>query len=409
MRRLLFNSIKKRKFSIGFILINLIIAVIIMYDLLHMMKMNDLQNNIIKNYVDLDTTILLQYEEYNKDLKDMKKDLDSISEFLKNKEVKNGGYTYTNYQFKELAGNKNYIYLNDKLWKNDTLGLKPMASKLLYLDKDIVNMMPYKDSKVKLLYSKSFDYVPVVVGAAYKDIFNIGQELTDVEGVKYKIIAFLDKDASWISAGDFYRQVPKSLDDYFVVPYNTKTDFQSFAITSIGKNYIVQAKDRASADKLTTALQQFANERKININPLSTYSLLLDVKQSRQEYIRYMSAIALIVIVFVTVIASLSMIISIDERKADIAVMITQGASNRFLLTYVFIENAIVFLLALILGFGLNFLCKNDKVLFLFTYKNIEFRPIFMVTGIFLTVGIFSTLLPIKKILSINPSKLIME
>ncbi|GKU26280.1 ABC transporter permease [Clostridium folliculivorans] len=409
MRTLLYNSIKKRKLSIMFILINLIIAVIIMYDLLHMVNMNNLENNIMSNYVNLDSTILLQYADFNKPLDEMKNDMETISGFLKDKNVSYGGYAYTNYQFKELMDNKKYIELNTYQWKSDPLGVKPMASKLLYVDRDIVNMIPDKSGQIKKLYSSNMEEIPLVLGNSYKDIFSVGQELTDVENVKYKIIGFLDKGSSWISSGAFYREVPKNLDDYFVLPYNTKTDFQAFAITAIGRNYIIEAKDKKESNTISEELTTIAGNKKININPLSTYELLLDSKKSRQQYISYMSAISLVVIVFITVIDSLSMMISIDERKYDISVMITQGASNKFLACYVFIENLIIFLASLILGFAFNFIWKSDKVIFLFAYKSVELKPIIMVSTILLGICMLSVILPIKKILSINPSKLIVE
>lgn len=409
MRQLLYNSIKNRKMSTILILINLVISVIIVYDLLHLFDINKLEEDIINKYINLNGSIMLEYTDFTKDPKDVENDLVKIKSFIKDKDIKYGGYVYTNYQFSELESNSKYISVNEKKWVNDPLKFKPMASKLLYVDEDIVNMIPDKSGQIKKLYAQKSDEIPIVVGTLYKDIFYVGQELTDKENVKYKIIGFLDKDTRWITSKAFYKSLPINLEEYFVIPYNKSNKFNTFAITGIAKNFIIESKDYKESKMIVDDLKEYANKNNLNMNPISTYAFIQDERELRYDNIRYMSAIAIVVIIFIIIISTLSMMSSIEKRKYDIAIMITQGASNKFLALYVLIENLSIFLLALIIGFAINFFWKSNEVIFLYKYSTFNLNSVMIVSGILLITCIIATLIPMKKITSINPSKLIVE
>lgn len=411
MINLLYNSIKKRWFSILLITFNSTISIILLYNLLISSSVNTINEKVIDKYVKINNVIMLEYDGFSSEPEKVGEDIYKINEFLKNKDVKFGGYTYTNSSFKELEDNNNYINLNKTIWKNEVASQYPSTSKIMYIDKNIIKFMENKNEILKefLKYNNTDDFIPLIVGNKYKNIFKIGQELTDIQDVKYKIIGFLNDNTSWLDKDNFYRNIPISLDDVFLMPFNNKSNFNQFAIVAMAKSYIIETKNLNEVNIIKNQLQMFGSEEGIGINPISIYDITYDMQKNKNYNITFMSLISVCIIIFVIIINSISMISSIEDRTYDIAVMISQGASNKFLTLYVILENILVFICSLIFALVLNFFNGSSKILFIYINKQLDLKNLIIVLVVYFAMCIISSIIPIKKILNIKPNILLME
>lgn len=411
MINLIYNSMRKRVISTILIVINTIISIILIYNLMITTPYHKINEDIIGKYVNLNSTMMLGYRGMDKSPEQVEKDIEKIDKVLENNDVKFGGYEYTNNSFNELEENEGYINKNKVIWKNDIAGQYPQSSKIMFVDKNSINFIVGDNKSLEVLrnYKKTDSEIPLICGDAYREFIKIGQVFTDPEGVKYKIVGFLSKGSSCISKGEFYCDMPVILDDYFVIPYNNKSKFNTYAINVMASSYVIDAKSVEKMKSIKNELKKYTTDEKIEINPSIISDLVNMWKENYGEYITFIGLISITVLLFVIIINSISMISSIEDRQYEIAVLISQGASNKFLIAYVFIENLTISIFSFVVAIILNFTNKSGHVLFVLINNTVDISKIIIVGVICLVICVVSSLVPIRRILKIKPSKLLME
>ncbi len=136
--------------------------------------------------------------------------------------VETSGRFYSdNKQFVELSNNLEFIKYNQSIVDGINMSDYPDAIRCYYLDRGFDKLM----NKSQLIQEKKGNWNPVLIGSDYKDFFEEGDIVTDVDNNKYRICGILPEGYCIPPKGIFNSPVPYTeLDGAFLVLYDKNMD-----------------------------------------------------------------------------------------------------------------------------------------------------------------------------------------
>lgn len=254
-----------------------------------------------------------------------------------------GAYYCSMCTFEETFYNEEYADINKQCTDELALINYPQRSIVLNSDFELFEMYDIKYDKSAYEAAVSEGCIPVVVGNAYQDLFEVGDKLTFREDT-YKIINILDKPVRWMN--ETYGIAVSSdntinLDYYFIIP--REYGFMGSAYMHSIYFYVDEQTSVKTVCNLATAI---ALESDIHVSMKTVSESFEEIKESRDESAELTSYMYIAMILVSIISASTANIVSVLFRKKEIGILIANGVSNNEVFKITFFETLVKVLIS---------------------------------------------------------------
>lgn len=226
--------------------------------------------------------------------------------------------------------------------------------------------------------SNNNDYIPVVLGSDYSSIFRIGDSIQSENNI-LEVVAFLEPDQYFTSIGSsYYPKFMSNLNNFIIYPQidNNLGNIGNYSLV-FKKNTSIKYITNKVKEKLVTLGLPF----KI-LNPQEQIDIFNDEMNFE---INTSKLLLYLIVIFIYVGTTASLIASISKRKKEFGVHIMSGASITDISLQIFYEMLVIDMLSTslliaylkfgdtnlfinILGFNIQSLMLSIFILFAFTF-----------------------------------------
>lgn len=413
----IYKSLMRKKVSSIFIVIQLTITIFILINSFTMLdSTNYLINEAKHSKLDLDKTIHLQIyngsfsDEYNKNYIQLEEYINSM------KGISNyGGFDFTNTIFIELENNNEYIKCRQEMI-NDTFKERyDTSSELILLDQGMYDLMklPIMDGRgleTNDFYDEDNEITPILVGNRYKDILKIGQVITRVDDEhKYIVVGIIEGNCRWFNEQDYISNMLNSLDDKFIVPYIKSEKTSTVNILSKSNAIFYVVNDTEQIEYIEKMIDKKAETLNLRVRSSSILDELSEYKENIIEVNQICIFLAISLIIFSCFGISTIMISSIINRKREFGIMMSTGASIRYIKKIIIGEMATLTIISSLLAILIQIIDNIKKYKFEKYYaitinpmEYVSIKCIIFVTMSVLIIVMVTSIFPLRKLKKIT-------
>lgn len=420
--KIISKSLLKKRITSLFIIIQLTITIVMLLGSFIMLNStNYLQDQVKEKGINLKKTEHLNI--YNPTVTDtFKENYNQLENYINSiPEVTNfGGFDFTNSVFEELEKNDKYIEERKKYIAGTFKESYSTSSEMLLLDKGIYDLLNFKITKGRGLkqddfYADEQTITPILAGANYNDILEIGKILTRIDnGHKYQIVGFIDKHSSWFNEQDYISNTLTNLDDKFIMPYinSEKVSTQDILAKSGAIFYVVNSEDKVNY--INNLIENKANSLNLRVKNYSISEELVKFKESVNDTLYINLFLSLFLMILSCLGISTVMISSILNRGKEFGIRMAAGASTNYIKKLIVGEVSFLAVTASIISIAIV------SIQNLYSYKfnkyndiginpmeNISLKYIVFIFVIIVLIVIITTVLPLKKFEKLQTKDLI--
>lgn len=235
-------------------------------------------------------------------------------------------------------------------------------------------------------YNSKDKTIPAVLGWDFQGKIKVGQTLTDVGGIKYKIIGILKKDMSYIdimSSRDFQK-----MDNMMLLPLNenhliTNPDLDAV----INKAYIIPKKET----QLKKIIEYAAELNTYSFAYKSMREQVKFVIHDKQKWIQMQVFLSTLVMIFTFISFTISFLQFIDKNMYEFGVHFLSGSTKKDLVARIMLQVFPFILIADVISISIagTLISKGITIL------------------ISILLGIFVCIIPILKISKLEVSSIL--
>jgi putative ABC transport system permease protein len=418
-KRILFTVLTIIQLSASFILLY---TSIYLYD--DLAKNN---NNVIKYFNNKAIYTLRNNEDYYPDLfktEEPKKYEDFYNYLNTSRNFIHISYEGTYLLLKDFKYSEKFVQTT--MYSVENAGRKFVAANALIIDEHYLNYFP-----LFLLEGRSFteddfkiyenqNAIPVMLGASYKKIFNLGEEWEYVDNQtnelkKIKVIGFLKNNQIFTNTALPLNNI-KSLDNFIVFPngrvqrnisedsqkqkkYNT--DYKINLYNHIMNSVVVITQENRQ-EQIIKDLETKAKEIGFfDIQALNSKKELDKQKKLYQQQNLIINALFIIILTICSIGIVSNMLYSIIKRYKEFGVHVLTGARVYDIAMRIFLEVLILILISLVFSFLGVDLLKNSNIV------QLQLVPFLKLVIVSFILAIFVSLIPVIYVVNIQVNNLL--
>lgn len=423
MFKIITKSLLKKKVSILFIIIQLTIINIAMYEMITTF-------NIIENQkVDLESILQGNTEKMiNIEFNDLYPDKNFANKTIELNEYLNsqdqveyaGGFSLTSIPVRELKNNSKFLEMQRKIYKGTKREYYIDVPEVMFLDRnmdkflnlDVVQGQNFSRSDFNL---KDGEMVPVLLGNKFKGILNIGDELNSYNliGSEHEkvfiVIGFLKENSYSLNDSYFMENEKVNLDNVIIIPSYESNNKSTTSVVKKASSYFIYAKDESYIENISLNLKIEADKMGLNVECNTFNKLYKNYKEDNDE-IQNIIGITIIFLFVITVFSITStMLIAIRKRKRELGIRIVTGASKSNIRKIFLYEIILVTIISNIIS--IIYIIHNNYVdSFVHTcniMQVINIKSLICILVFTLLIVIVSSFIPLRRIGKLQPKELI--
>ncbi len=368
--KIIFKSMFKKKIASLLILLQLTISLYMLITAVIQMNSTNFQEKQFEKHFnkDMETTVHLSIQS-NDSSERYTKSYHDLQAFVNNMPEVNGigAYDLTNTSFKELETNEAFLQLRKKITEGTFKERFPQALEFLNVEAGVAKIMELKVSEGRNFVTADFDrseidLIPLLSGAAYKEILQVGTILTDSNtNQKYQVVGFLADNSRWFSDSDYIRLPFTGLDDKLVAPFSY-VDEDALALHARSKKLFYELKDAKDLESVKNAITVKAKALNLPVQSITVADELAAFKKDNQKEITFIVVVSS-VLGLMTLFGLVSVMLStIVARKREFGIRIMVGTTMRYIQLLIWGEIFVLTTLSsLIATLILYFQKKNDQ------------------------------------------------
>ncbi|MFD2170489.1 ABC transporter permease [Tumebacillus lipolyticus] len=368
--KIIFKSLFKKKIASLLILLQLTISLYMLITSVIQMNSTNFQENQFEKHFnkDMNTMVHLTIQS-NDDSKQYTKSYFDLQTFISNMPEVNaiGAYDLTNTSFKELETDAAFLQLRKNITAGTFKERFPQAVEFLNVEAGASKIIELKVSEGRSFVTSDFERgtnvaIPLLSGAAYKEILQIGTILTDSNTQqKYQVVGFLADNSRWFSDSNYIRLPFIELDDKFVAPFSYLEE-DAMWLHSRSDKLFYELKDTQDFETVKNAITVKAKALNLPVQSITVADELAAFKKDNQKEITFIVVVSS-VLGLMTLFGLVSVMLStIVARKREFGIRIMVGTTMRYIQLLIWGEIFVLTTLSsLIATLILYFQKKNDQ------------------------------------------------
>lgn len=427
MFKSIIKSMWSKKISVLFIIIQLSITIFLIFNLLTTFNVFSQQKSKINEILGENKNRVLQiifndlypteaFSEKAYELEEYTKLIDGVED--------SGGFLETGYVFDELKNNVEYINIVSDLYKGTIREQSLSQTDCILVDKNINSLMNLKVTEGRNFNKEDFDLtsddlIPVIVGSKFKTAVNIGDIISTNEvscnnkTIRYKIVGFLEANSSWISgSSDYISNIPTSLDEYFIMPFNKDMQKSMLVVTAKSTSYFLCLNEKYDVNKVKANIDIKSKELGLNNK---CYTVDESLEKYKKEHIDEYESI--IITIFIAIVMSIftitaTILASIQKRKREIGIRIVTGASISYIRKLFLGEIVCITCISAIIAVSYityeKYKYYTDFLMSSFNISQVlNEKSILLLVCLIFVIVLISSYIPLGKIKKLQPKELI--
>jgi len=426
MFKIITKSLLNKKIAILFIIIQLTIINIAMYEMITKFNIIDNQKMDLESILqeNADNMIDIEFNDLYPDQNFAKKVM-KLDQYLNSQDQIEyaGGFSQTDIYIKELENNSKFLEMQKEIYKGSKQEDYIDTPNVMFLDRNMdkfINLDVVEGKKFFKddFYLKNGEIVPIILGNKFKGILNIGDKLnaynligSEQEKV-FIVIGFLKENSYSLNSSYFMENKKVNLDNFIIIPFYESNYKSTLDVVSKAGSYFVYAKDKNYIENIKLNLKIKADEIGLNIESKTLNELYKNYKESNNE-IHSITTIT-IVFLFIIIVFSITstMLISIKKRKHELGIRIVTGASKynirKMYLYEIILVTIIANIISLIYIISNSYKNNTDFLIHPFNIiQVINMKSLICILIFTLIIVIVSSFIPLRKIGQLQPKELI--
>jgi ABC-type antimicrobial peptide transport system permease subunit len=339
--KIIFKNLMQKKMANIFIIIQLsLVFLLIMQSTTSILNVRHRQNDIMSiikynhnNVVQLFVNNLNESSKYHENYLELLSQIKQMDEIIDIGSFHSDGIVFEELENEEFVDLKKSIF--SKIEKTDQFENTPVLN-ALYIQSAMIHILEpsiYKGRFFEIEDFKNNNEVPLVVGYAYRDVFEIGQILTVPHGPPglpgtYRVIGILDNDNYWFNRNNILNTNIQDVSTYCMFPMPQELNENNIFVLSLNSKTLYLVDSNSNIDVVRKKIYDLSREYDMSIRQLtvSEFNHMKNFQSIEAESIKLFTSLIIIILsVFGIISISISKLLS---KKREIGIRLSFGTSR---------------------------------------------------------------------------------